>query len=79
MTGAFAAVIEVLGVPGELFAHDSGDAVFAAFEKDMDVVVHEAPGIDRTLPFCNIFSQSLQKKLCPGGLRIYWFDQCRAP
>jgi hypothetical protein len=56
VAGAFVAVIEVLGVPGELFAHNGGDAVFAAFEKDMDMIVHEDPGIDGTLPLGNIFA-----------------------
>ena len=37
MACAFVAVVEVLGVPGELFAHDGWYAVFAAFEKDMNI------------------------------------------
>ena len=61
MAGARMAAIVVLGVPGEELAHDCGDAVFAAFEKDVDVIVHEGPGIDGTCSFARVLPEALVK------------------
>jgi len=61
MPSALVAAVVVLGVPGELFSHDGGDAVFAAFEKNMDVVVHEDPGIDGAFPFHYVLTEAFEK------------------
>jgi len=61
MAGALMATVVVLGIPGELFSHDAGDAVFAAFKKNMNVIVHEDPGIDGTFPIDHILSEAFQK------------------
>ena len=55
------AAVVILGIPRELFSHDSGDAVFAALKKKMNVVVHEDPGIDGTFPLDNILSEAFEK------------------
>jgi hypothetical protein len=46
MSCAIVSAVEVLGVPGKELSHYSGDSVFSALEKDMDMVVHEHPSID---------------------------------
>ncbi len=51
VAAALMAAVVVLGIPGELFSHDGGDAVLAALEKYMNVVIHEDPGINGAFPF----------------------------
>ena len=53
--------VEVLCVPGELFAHDRRYAVFAAFEEQMDMVGHKDPCMDRTLSPDSIFSEPFEE------------------
>ena len=56
VAGAPVAAVVVLGIPGEELPHDSRYALFAAFEEDMDMVVHEDPRIDHALSFSDVFS-----------------------
>lgn len=53
MAGALMPPVEVLGVPREELSHCRGDAVSAALKKEMYVVAHESPSVDRALSFCN--------------------------
>jgi hypothetical protein len=46
MPGADMAAVKILGVPCEKLSHNGGDTLLAAFEKDMDVIVHKHPGVD---------------------------------
>ena len=55
------AAVVVLGIPRKELSHDGGDAVLAAFKKNMNMVVHEDPGIDRTFSLDYILSKSFQK------------------
>jgi len=55
------AAVVVLSVPRELLSHDGGDALFAALKKNVDVVVHEDPGIDGTLPLDNVLSEAFKE------------------
>lgn len=61
VSAAFMAAVVVLGVPGEELSHNGRDAVPAAFKKNMNVVIHDDPGINRTFPLCYILSKSFQK------------------
>jgi len=61
MAGATVAAIEIQGVPGEKFSHDGGDAGFAALEKDVDVIVHKDPGVDRAFPLQNGLAESFEE------------------
>jgi hypothetical protein len=61
MSAALMAAVVVLSIPREELSHNSGDAVIAALEKNMNVVVHEDPGVHRTFTLDYILSESLQK------------------
>ena len=61
MAAALMAAVVILGIPGELFSHDRGDAVFAALKKKMNVVIHEGPGINRTFSLDNFLSKAFEK------------------
>jgi len=61
MAGAAMAAIEIQSVPGEEFSHDGGDAGLAALEKDVDVIVHEDPGIDRALTLRDDLAESFEE------------------
>ena len=53
--------IIVLSVPGEELSHDGRDAVLAAPEEDMDVIVHEDPGKDGTAAFGDVLSEPFEE------------------
>jgi len=61
VSGALMTAVVVLCVPGEQFSHNCGDAVLATLEKDMNMVVHEDPGINRAFPLYYILSESFKK------------------
>ncbi len=61
MAAALMTAVVVLGVPGEQLPHDGGDAVLAALEENMDMVVHENPGINGTFPLHNVLSEAFKK------------------
>ena len=58
---AAVSAVEIQGVPGEEFSHDSGDACFAALEQDVDMVVHERPGVDCAFAFSDGLSESFEE------------------
>ena len=55
------AAVKVLGVPGKKLSHDGGYALPPAFEKQMDVVIHENPGVDRTVALNYLAAEAIQK------------------
>ena len=61
MSGASMSPIEVLRVPGEKLSHDGGNAVFAAFEEDMDMVVHKHPGVHRAISVFDVLTKPFEK------------------
>lgn len=61
MAGATMSPIEVLRVPGKQLSHDRRNAVFAAFEEDVDVVVHKHPCEDRASSIFDVLAQALEK------------------
>lgn len=64
MASTVVATVEILGVPRKELPHDGRDAMFAAFEQEMDVIAHENPGIYITVPLDKVCAQSLQEP-CP--------------
>jgi hypothetical protein len=61
MPGSAIATIEIQGVPGEQFSHDSGDAGRAALEKKVYVIVHQDPGIDGAFIFRHCMAESIEE------------------
>ncbi len=55
------AAIVVLGIPREQLSHDGRDAMFAALEKQMNVVIHEDPGVNGTLSFGYVLSEPFEE------------------
>jgi len=53
--------VEVNRVPGEQLSHDRRYPLLPAFKKDMDMIAHEDPGVDRAFRFNNVLSQSLEE------------------
>jgi len=80
MACAVVMAVEILSIPGKEFAHDNGDAVFAALKEEVYVIVHKDPRIDGAFPFCKFFAQALQKSaFCPRHRRIYRSYRFPAP
>ena len=61
MSAALVAAVVVLGIPREQFSHDGGDALLAALKKNVNVVIHEDPGIDGTFSVDNVLSESFKE------------------
>ena len=57
MPGAAMAAVKILSVPREKFSHNGGDPLLAAFEEEMDVIVHKHPGIDGTFPLDDVLAE----------------------
>jgi len=55
------APVEILGIPGQHLAHDRGDALSAALEEDMNVIIHQHPGIDGAFALLDRLPQPLEK------------------
>jgi hypothetical protein len=53
--------IVILSVTGKLSFSHGGDSMLAAFEKNMNVVVHEDPGIDKTFSISNVLTEAFKK------------------
>ena len=61
MSGALMTAVVVLGVPGELLAHDGGDAVLAALKKNMNVIIHQDPGVDGAFPLKHVLPEAFKE------------------
>ena len=61
MSGALMAVLVVLSIPREEFSHDGGDAVLADLKKNMNVVIHEEPGVNGAFPLRNVPSEGFKE------------------
>jgi len=55
------ATIKVQGMPSEKFSHNGGDARFAALEKEVDVIVHKNPGINRAFSVLDDLAESFEE------------------
>jgi hypothetical protein len=56
------APVKILGVPSEKLSHDGGDPPLAAFEKEMDVIVHNRPGVNRTFPLDHMSAKPFKEQ-----------------
>ncbi len=61
MSGTVMSPIKVYSIPGEKFPHDGRNAELTAFEEDMDMIIHENPSIDSTLPFIHNLTEAFYK------------------
>jgi hypothetical protein len=61
MPRSIMAAIIVLGLPRQKFSHYRGNALFAAFKQNMDVITHEDPGLDRAFALCDIPAQAFKE------------------
>ena len=61
MARATVTAVVVLGVPGQKLPHDGGDALCAASKKEVDVVLHEDPGVDKAVAFADILAEAIEK------------------
>jgi hypothetical protein len=53
--------VKVLGVPGKKFSHDGCYAAFTASEQNMNMIVHEDPGVNGTFSILNILSEAFKE------------------
>ena len=61
MAATTVTAVVVLGVPGQKLPHDGGDALRAASKKEVDVVVHEDPGVDKAVAFADVLAEAIEK------------------
>jgi len=55
--GAAVTAVVVLSAPSQKLPHDGGDAMRAALKKEVDVVVNEDPGVDKTAAFADVLAE----------------------
>jgi hypothetical protein len=65
------ATVKILSVPRENLSHDGRDPPLAAFEEEMDVIVHKHPGVDRTFPLDHVLAEPLNE---PGLVLVIFED-----
>jgi len=72
--GAAMFSVKVLRVPREELSHGRGYAIFSTLEKDVDMVAHENPGIDRAFTFLDVLAQPFKKAgpvfIIPENIRL---------
>ena len=56
-------VIVVLGVPGKEFSHEGGNPLSAASDQEMDVILHEYPGVDRRSGLNDVLAHPVNKAI----------------
>jgi hypothetical protein len=56
------APVKILSVPSEKLSHDGGDPPLAAFEKEMDVIVHNRPGVNSTFPLDHMLAKPFNEQ-----------------
>ena len=61
MAGATVTAVVVLSVPGQKLPHDGGDALLAASKKEVDVVVHKDPGVDKAVAFADVLAEAIEE------------------
>jgi hypothetical protein len=61
MAGAAVTTIKIECVPGEKFAHGSGNARLTALENEVNVIVHQDPSVKNALPFRDNSTESFEK------------------
>jgi hypothetical protein len=62
MADSFVATVEVLGVPGKELSHYGAYAFRTTAKQQVNVIVHEDPGIDRGAAFGNLRTQPIEKR-----------------
>jgi hypothetical protein len=62
MPGAAMAAVKILSVPREKLSHDGGNPLLAAFEEEMNVIVHKHPGVDRAFSLDDVLAEPLKEQ-----------------
>ncbi len=58
MTRTSVDTVMVLSISCKELAHNRGDSLLAAFKKQVNMVVHDDPGIDSAVPFGNVLAEA---------------------
>ena len=61
MAGATMTAVIVLSIPGQKLPHDGGYALLAASKKEVNVVVHEDPCVDKAVTFADVLAESIEE------------------
>jgi hypothetical protein len=61
MTGATVMAVVILSVPRQKPPHNGGYALVAASKKEVGVVVHEDPSVDKALAFNDILAEAIEE------------------
>jgi hypothetical protein len=54
--------VKILSVPRKKLSHDGGDPLLAALEEEMDVTVHNYPGVDRTFALDDVLAEPFNEQ-----------------
>ena len=61
MARATVTAVVVLSVPGQKLPHNGGYALFAASKKEVDVIVHEDPRVNKAAAFVDVLAESIKE------------------
>ena len=61
MARATVTAVVVLSVPGQKLPHNGGYALFAASKKEVDVVVHEDPCVNKAVTFVDVLAEAIEE------------------
>lgn len=61
MAGATMTAVVVLSAPGQKPPHNGGYAVRAASKKEVDMILHKGPGIDRAAAFADVLADAIKE------------------
>ena len=61
MAGATVTAVVVLSVPGQKLPHNGGYALLAASKKEVDMIVHEDPGVDKAVAFADVLAEAIEE------------------
>ena len=54
--------VEILSIPGQQLPHKGGYALFAAAKQQVNVVVHEDPGVYSTAALTDVATEAIKKE-----------------
>ena len=56
------AAVKILSIPSEKLPHNGGNPLLAAFEEEMNVIVHKHPGIDGAFSFDDVLAEPFKEQ-----------------
>jgi hypothetical protein len=63
MPSAAMPAVKILSVPRKKLSHDGGDPLLAALEEEMDVILHNYPGVDGAFPVDDVLAKPLKEQV----------------